>query len=108
MDSWFDPCVEKGGSLSGRLRTLCALVALQLAGIGPAEALQAELTRYYDSVKHVCTTGVTPEMTAAYEVARQALERARQAGALAGNFAGVKAPPEAWLDCLQAPGDGKT
>jgi hypothetical protein len=94
--------------MSGQLRTLCALVVLQLGAAAPTEALQAELSRYYDSVKHVCTTGVTAEMTAAYEAARQALERARQAGALRGNFAGVKAPPEAWLDCVQSPGDGKT
>lgn len=94
--------------MSGRLRMLRTLIVIQLATAGPTEALQAELTRYYDSVKHVCTTGVTMEMTVAYEAARQALERARQAGALRGNFAGVKAPPEAWLDCWQSPGDGKT
>jgi hypothetical protein len=94
--------------VSGRFRTLHTLMVLQLTVAGPTEALQAELSRYYDSVKHVCRTGVTAEMTAAYEAARQALERARLAGALHGSFAGVKAPPEAWLDCMQSPGDGKT
>jgi hypothetical protein len=94
--------------VSSRCRALRALMVVQLAAAGPTEALQAELTRYYDSVKHVCATGVTAEMTAAYEAAVQALERARQAGVLRGNFAGVKAPPEAWLDCVQSPGDGKT
>ena len=94
--------------MSGRSRMLHTVMVVQLAAAGPTEALQAELTRYYDAVKRVCTTGVTTEMTAAYEAARQALERARQAGVLGGNFAGVKAPPEAWLDCVQSPGDGKT
>jgi hypothetical protein len=94
--------------LSGRLRTLCTLGAFQLAAVSPTEAFQVELARYYDSVKHVCSTGVTPEMTSAYEAARQAMDRAGRAGALSGNFAGVKAPPEAWLDCVQSPGDGKT
>jgi hypothetical protein len=94
--------------VSGRSRMLRTLIVIQVATAGPTEALETELSRYYDSVKHVCTTGVTTEMTAAYEAARQALERARRAGARRGNFAGVKAPAEAWLDCLQAPGDGKT
>jgi hypothetical protein len=94
--------------LRGWLRTLSMLALLPLAPARPTEAFQAELTRYYDSVKHVCTTGVTPEMLTAFEAARQAVDRARRAGALTGNFAGVKAPSEAWLDCLQSPGDGKT
>jgi hypothetical protein len=94
--------------VNGRSCMLRTLMVAQLAAAGPTEALQAELTRYYDSVKHVCTRGVTAEMTASYEAARQALERAHQAGALRGNFAGVRAPSEAWLDCFQSPGDGKT
>jgi hypothetical protein len=81
---------------------------LPLASVGPVEAVQDELARYYDSVTSICTTGVTPEITSAYEQARRALDRARAGGALSGNFAGVKTPEEAWLDCLQSPGDGKT
>jgi hypothetical protein len=94
--------------LSGRLRTLCALGAFQLVAVGPTEAFQAELASYYESMKHICSTGVTPEITSAYERARRAVERARAAGALGGNFAGVKSPADTWLDCMQSPGDGKT
>ena len=96
-------------TVGGWFRTLGVLGALQLAAVGPTDAFQDELRRYYDSAKSICRTGVTPEITSAYEQARQAMDRARAAGGLGGNnFAGVKMPPELWLDCLQSPGDGKT
>jgi hypothetical protein len=91
-----------------RLRVLCALGVLQLAAVGPTEAQQSEVARYYASTKDICRTGVTPEITAAYEKARQDMDRARASGALgANNFAGMKTPQEMWLDCFQSPGDGK-
>jgi hypothetical protein len=90
------------------LRTVLVGGALGLVA-GPTEAFQAELSRYYDTARDVCRTGVTPGLTSAYEEARRALERARQSGGLPdGNFAGLKSPAELWLDCFQSPGDGKT
>lgn len=90
------------------LRTVLVGGALGLVA-GPTEAFQAELSRYYDTARDVCRTGVTPVLTSAYEEARRALDRARQSGGLPdGNFAGLKSPAELWLDCFQSPGDGKT
>jgi len=89
-------------------RVLCALGVLQLAAVGPTEAQQSEVSRYYTSTRDICRTGVTPEIIAAYEKARQELDRSPTPGALgANNFAGMKAPEEMWLDCFQSPGDGK-
>ena len=52
---------------------------------------------------------MTAAISAAYEEARRAFERARPDGGLQdGNFAGLKSPAELWLDCFQSPGDGKT
>jgi hypothetical protein len=90
------------------LRACCALGVLQLAAVGPTEAQQPEVARYYVSTKDICRTGVTPEIMAAYDKARQEMDRARASGALgANNFAGIKMPTEMWLDCVQSPGDGK-
>jgi hypothetical protein len=84
-------------------------VVLGLAMAGPTGAYQAELSRYYESTRDICRTGVTPAITSAYEEARRALDRARSSGGRQdGNFAGLKTPAELWLDCLQSPGDGKT
>ena len=96
-------------TVGGWFRTMGVLGALQLATVGPTDAFQDELRRYYDAARSICRTGVTPEMTSAYEQAREAMDRARAAGGLgANNFAGIKAPSELSLDCFQAPGDGKT
>jgi len=96
-------------TVGGWFRTMGVLGALQLAVVGPTDAFQDELRRYYDSAGGICRTGVTAEITAAYEQARQAMDRARAAGAFGvNNFAGVKTPSELWLDCFQSPGDGKT
>lgn len=95
--------------VGGWFRTMGVLGALQLAAVGPTDAFQDELRRYYESARSVCRTGVTPEIASAHEQARQAMDRARAAGGLAGNnFAGVKMPSELLLDCFQSPGDGKT
>jgi hypothetical protein len=91
---------------SGWLRAVGGVGALWLASVGPTEAFQAELKRYYESTKDICRTGVTPEIVSAYEQARQAVDRAGGLGA--NNFAGIKRPSEMLLDCYQSPGDGKT
>ena len=96
-------------TVGGWFRTMSVLGALQLAAVGPTDAFQDEIKRYYDSAKSICRTGVTAEMTSAYEQARQAMDRARADGGRDGNnFAGIKMPSELWLDCFQSPGDGKT
>jgi hypothetical protein len=87
---------------------IAALLVLWLVTAGLVAALQAELAQYYDSAKDVCRTGVTPAMTAAYERARRALERADDARRPGSSFAGLKTPEQMWLDCFQSPGDGKT
>jgi hypothetical protein len=94
--------------LASRLHTICALGVLHALAVGPTEAYVTEVTRYYESARDICRTGVTPPISAAHEQARQAMEQARATGALNGNFAGIKSPTELWLDCLQSPGDGKT
>jgi hypothetical protein len=89
-------------------RGIVVIGALGLTAVSPAGAVEAELSRYYDAARDICRTGVTPAITAAYEEARRALDRARPTGGLqSGNFAGLKAPTELWLDCFQSPGDGK-
>lgn len=89
-------------------RLLCGLGLLHLAVAGPGDAQQPEVERYYASTRDICRTGVTPEIEAAYAQAQEALERARAAGSLGGNFAGIKPPQHIWLDCFQSPGDGNT
>jgi hypothetical protein len=83
------------------------VAVLCVAGVGQAEALEAELSRYYGVMKDICRTGVTPAIASAYDEALRAVERARAAGVIAGNFAGLKNPEQTWLDCVQSPGDGK-
>ena len=93
----------------GWFRIMGVLGALQLTAVGPTDAFQDELRRYYDSARSICRTGVTPEITSTYEHARQAMDLARAAGGLgANNFAGIKAPSELLLDCFQSPSDGRT
>jgi hypothetical protein len=89
-------------------RALGVCIAVLIATAGPARALQTEIQQYYDAMTDVCRTGVTPPMMAAWERAQQALDAARDGGGQGGvNFAGIKRPDHAWLDCFQSPGDGK-
>jgi hypothetical protein len=83
------------------------LIVAWLAAASPAAAFQAEVARYHLLVANICQTGVTPAMWAAYEEARQAVERARYGSGRGNNFWGLKTPEGFWLDCFQAP-DGKT
>ena len=91
-----------------RLGALCVCIVMLFTTAGPTVAFQAEVQRYYESMKDICRTGVTPQMTAAWGQAQQALDTARYGGGRDGNnFAGIKSPTDAWLDCFQSPGDGK-
>lgn len=90
-----------------RGRTIGALVMLGLLEVGPTLAQQTDVQQYYDSLRDVCQTGVTPAMTAAWVRARKALDAARYGGGRDSNFAGIKSPTESWLDCFQSPGEGK-
>jgi len=85
-----------------------ALVLGLLAAAAPAAAFQAEVARYHDAVRDICQTGITPAIAAAYEQARQAVERARYGSGRDNNFWGLKSPEGFWLDCFQSPSDGKT
>ena len=90
------------------LAVIGALAAVLAAGVGPTMAFQAELQRYYDSMRDICRTGVTSQMTAAWMQAVRAMDAARYGGGRDGNnFSGIKSPTDTWLDCFQAPGDGK-
>jgi hypothetical protein len=87
------------------LRTVA--VALMLAAaVGPVAAFEAEVQRYHDLMAHVCRTGITPRLVAAYEQARLAVEKAQYGGGRSNNFWGLKTPEQAWLDCVQSP-DGR-
>jgi hypothetical protein len=88
-----------------RLASTLPLLLLTVAS--PAPALEAEVARYHQSVGTICQTGVTPEIKAAYEQAREAVEKARYGSGRDGNFWGLKTPENFWLDCNQSPGDGK-
>jgi hypothetical protein len=90
-----------------RARLLAVVALLPLIAAAPSPAYLAEVQRYYDSVRDICRTGVLPAMTAAWEQARRALDTARAGGGHDSNFAGIKSPTDIWLDCFQAPGDGK-
>jgi hypothetical protein len=89
------------------LAVIGVLAAVLAAGVGPTMAFQAELQRYYDSMRDICRTGVTSQMTAAWMQAVRAMDAARYGGGRDGNFAGIKSPTDTWLDCFQSPGDGK-
>jgi len=93
-------------STRGRV-VIGALATVLIAGVGPTMAFQAEVHRYYESMKDICRTGVTPEMTALWAQAVRAMDAARYGGGQGNNFAGVKSPTDTWLDCFQGPGDGK-
>lgn len=93
-------------STCGRV-VIGALATVLIAGVGPTMAFQAEVQRYYESMKDICRTGVTPEMTALWAQAVRAMDAARYGGGQDNNFAGVKSPTDSWLDCFQGPGDGK-
>jgi hypothetical protein len=80
---------------------LCALGLVA----SPAAAFQAEVARYHQVVATVCVTGITPEIVAAYERARQAVDQARHGSGRDGNFWGVKSPEGFRQDCFQS--DGK-
>ena len=96
-------------TVGGWFRTMGVLGALQLAAVGPTDAFQDEVGRYYDSARSICRTGVTPEITSAYEQARQATDQARAAGRIeANNFAGVKTPPQTVARLLRGPSDDLT
>ena len=88
-------------------RMIGAFAVLLLAAVGPAMAFETEVQRYYESTRDICRTGVTPAMTAAWMLAVRALDAARYGGGRDGNFAGIKNPTAAWLDCFQAPSEGK-
>ena len=91
-----------------RRRAIGVCIAVLWATAGPAMAVQTEVQAYYDSMREICRTGVTPPMTAAWRRAQQALDAARYgAGRDGQNFAGIKNPVDAWLECFQSPGDGK-
>jgi hypothetical protein len=90
-----------------QLRATVVGIAMLFAAAGPATTFP-EVQAYYDSLKDICRTGVTPPMTAAWGRAQQALDAARYGGGRDGeNFAGIKSPADAWLECFQSPGDGK-
>jgi len=91
-----------------RLAMRAALALGLLAAAAPAAAFQAEVARYHHAVRDICQTGITPAIAAAYEQARQAVERARYGSGRDNNFWGVKSPEGFRLDCFQSPGDGKT
>ena len=91
-----------------RLRALGMLALSLLAVPAPAVAFEAEVARYHHVVHGICRTGVTPEIAAAYQQAREAVERARYGGGRDSNFWGLKTPEDFWLDCFQSPSDGKT
>jgi hypothetical protein len=104
MDSRF-PDRRKGieDELASLLRTICALGVLQALAVGPTEAYMTEVTRYYESARDICRTGVTPPISAAHEEARRAMEQARARGALMGNFAGLKSRLTARPDARRRP-----
>ena len=90
------------------IRLLVTVVACALVlATGPAVAFQAEVARYHQLVGDVCRTGITPEIVAAYERARRAVEQAQLGSGRDNNFWGLKSPEGFWLDCFQSP-DGKT
>jgi hypothetical protein len=88
-----------GGALAGLLLVLAAAAP-------PAAAFERELQRYYATLVDICRTGVTPEISRAYEAAASAVDRAGYGGGRGNNFFGVKTPEQAWLDCFQSP-DGR-
>jgi hypothetical protein len=95
-------------TVSRRLGATWVCIGMLFATVGPTMAFQAELQEYYESVKDICRTGVTLQMTAAWGRAQHALDAARYGGGRDGtNFAGIKNPENTWLDCFQSPGDGK-
>ena len=94
--------------VTARVPTLAALALGLLVVATPAVAMQAEIARYHHTVRDICQTGVTPAIAAAYEQARQAVERARYGGGQDSNFWGLRTPESFWLDCFQAPSDGKS
>ena len=80
-----------------------ALLLLALTA-EPAAAWQAEVRRYYELMRFVCQTGITPELLAAYDAARVAVDRAQVGSGRDSNFWGMRTPEKAWLDCFQSPG----
>ena len=87
---------------------LAATVLIVLALTAePASAWQAEVQRYYGLVRFICQTGITPDLLAAYDAARVAVDKAQVGAGRDGNFWGLLTPEKAWLDCFQAPGDHK-
>jgi hypothetical protein len=94
--------------VTARSHTLGAFALALLITAAPLAAAEDDLGRYREAVRDICRIGVTPEITAAWERARQAASRAPSGGGGASDFAGIKTPEGFWLDCFQSPGDGKT
>jgi hypothetical protein len=83
--------------------TATVLIVLSLTA-QPASAWQAEVQRYYALVRSICQTGITPDLLAAYDAARVAVEKAQVGAGRDSNFWGLRTPEKSWLDCFQSPG----
>ncbi len=85
------------------LRALApSVLALSLlAAAVPASAFEAELEAYRQTVRGICRTGVTAEITRLYGEAVKAVDLARAASRVPANFAGPRPPEVAYLDCFQ-------
>jgi hypothetical protein len=85
-----------------RILVLTAITVLAANGATPVTP--PELAKYWDGLKRICQTGITPELVNRYDDAVRAMNAAGQGGGRNSNFAGVRPPERAYGDCFQSPG----
>jgi hypothetical protein len=85
-----------------RFMVVAAVAAL--AANGAASVDPPELGRYWEVLKRICLTGITPEVVRLHDEAVRAMNAAGQGGGRNSNFAGVRPPERAYGDCFQSPG----
>jgi hypothetical protein len=93
--------LEEGPAVK-RLMVMASVV--MLAANGATSVNPPELGKYWDGLKRICVTGITPELTRLYNDAVRAMNTVGQGGGRSSNFAGVRTPEHAYGDCFQSPG----
>lgn len=89
-----------------RKSTALALASLLLVlAASTAAADEDAVAAYRRAIDRICYTGVTPELERLHAAAVKALDAAGYGGGRGSNFGGMRTPEQAYLDCVQAPGD---
>jgi hypothetical protein len=83
--------------------SVLGLAAALVASVPPDAGAQGAVQAYQRALAHVCQRQVTPELVRLYQEALKEMEASRSGYGRDSNFRGLRDPPLAYNDCLQAP-----